>query len=59
MDCDVIVVGGGPTGLWLAYELALLRVHVAVLEKFAKPTAFRKPSVCSRERWKCSNTEVF
>jgi 2-polyprenyl-6-methoxyphenol hydroxylase-like FAD-dependent oxidoreductase len=42
MDCDVLVVGGGPTGLWLACELALLRVNVVVLEKLAKPTGLSK-----------------
>ena len=42
MNYDVIVVGGGPTGLWLASELALARVRVAVLEKLRVPTALSK-----------------
>ncbi|MCK7626549.1 rifampin monooxygenase [Streptomyces sp. RS10V-4] len=35
---DVIVVGGGPTGLMLACELRLHEVRVVVLERLAAPT---------------------
>jgi rifampicin monooxygenase len=35
---DVIVAGGGPTGVMLASELRLHRVHVVVLDKEAEPT---------------------
>ncbi|MFF4186313.1 rifampin monooxygenase [Streptomyces sp. NPDC001691] len=35
---DVIVIGGGPTGLMLAGELRLHDVHTLVLEKDAEPT---------------------
>ncbi|MFF4218328.1 rifampin monooxygenase [Streptomyces nondiastaticus] len=36
---DVIVAGGGPTGLMLACELRLHGVHVVVLERDAEPAA--------------------
>jgi rifampicin monooxygenase len=35
---DVIVVGGGPTGLMLAGELRLHGLHVVVLDRDAEPT---------------------
>lgn len=35
-ELDVVVVGGGPVGLWLACELALAKVKVAVLERRAE-----------------------
>ncbi|MER8097410.1 rifampin monooxygenase [Streptomyces goshikiensis] len=35
---DVIVAGGGPTGMMLACELRLHGVHVVVLEKLTEPT---------------------
>jgi 2-polyprenyl-6-methoxyphenol hydroxylase-like FAD-dependent oxidoreductase len=37
-EFDVLVVGAGPVGLWVACELALARVKVAVLERRAEPT---------------------
>src|SRR5262245_14578192 len=33
MEHDVVIVGGGPTGLMLAAELALARVDVAIVER--------------------------
>jgi rifampicin monooxygenase len=38
VDCDVTVVGGGPTGVMLACELRLHGVRVLVLEREAEPT---------------------
>jgi 2-polyprenyl-6-methoxyphenol hydroxylase-like FAD-dependent oxidoreductase len=35
-EFDVVVVGGGPVGLWLAAELALANVKVTVLERRLK-----------------------
>jgi 2-polyprenyl-6-methoxyphenol hydroxylase-like FAD-dependent oxidoreductase len=37
---DVIIAGGGPTGLMLASELRLHHVHVLVLEKDAEPARY-------------------
>jgi 2-polyprenyl-6-methoxyphenol hydroxylase-like FAD-dependent oxidoreductase len=34
---DVIIAGGGPTGLMLAAELALARVDVAIVERRENP----------------------
>ncbi|GAA0481419.1 hypothetical protein Ade02nite_56770 [Paractinoplanes deccanensis] len=39
---DVIVVGAGPTGLWLSAELALAGLSVTVLERRAEPVTFSK-----------------
>jgi 2-polyprenyl-6-methoxyphenol hydroxylase-like FAD-dependent oxidoreductase len=39
---DVIVAGGGPTGVMLASELRLQGVHVFVLEKDAEPTRIQR-----------------
>jgi 2-polyprenyl-6-methoxyphenol hydroxylase-like FAD-dependent oxidoreductase len=38
MDADVVIAGGGPTGLMLAAELGLLGVDVVVLERLAGPS---------------------
>ena len=46
---DVIVAGGGPTGLMLASELRLHGVHVLVLERDAEPTRIvRSPGLHAR-----------
>ncbi len=37
---DVIIAGGGPTGLMLACELRLHGIHVLVLEKESEPATF-------------------
>ena len=44
---DVIVAGGGPTGVMLASELRLHGVHVVVLEKEAEPTKLSGRSACT------------
>jgi 2-polyprenyl-6-methoxyphenol hydroxylase-like FAD-dependent oxidoreductase len=38
-EFDVVVVGGGPVGLWLADELALAKVKVVVLERSTERVA--------------------
>lgn len=37
MDFDVVICGGGPSGLWLACELKLAGVSVCVIEKRTLP----------------------
>jgi 2-polyprenyl-6-methoxyphenol hydroxylase-like FAD-dependent oxidoreductase len=38
MDCDVVVVGAGPTGLMLATELGLAGVSAVVVERLEHPS---------------------
>jgi glycine/D-amino acid oxidase-like deaminating enzyme len=45
----VVIVGGGPTGLMLAGELALAGVDVAIVEREGHPGQ-RAASICHR-RW--------
>src|SRR5687767_216669 len=35
---DVVIVGAGPTGMWLACELALQGVRACILERRTEPT---------------------
>src|ERR1700704_2655172 len=52
---DVIVAGGGPTGVLLAGELRLQGVDALVLEKDAEPTRIvRALGLHDRERTPCS-----
>lgn len=37
-DFDVVIVGAGPTGMWLACELALQGVRACILERRTEPT---------------------
>ncbi|WP_226000367.1 monooxygenase [Paenibacillus sp. BJ-4] len=39
MDYEVIIVGGGPVGMWLAAELALAKVSVCVIERLEEPVS--------------------
>jgi glycine/D-amino acid oxidase-like deaminating enzyme len=59
---EVAAIGGGPTGLWVACELALAGVSVVVLERLAEPTGLSKalrllarsmemPTRPARRRW--------
>jgi len=42
MDFEVIVVGGGPVGMMLASELALMKVKVCVLERLKETTPYSR-----------------
>ena len=42
MDADVVIAGGGPSGLMLACELRLAGVRPVVLERLTEPTGLSK-----------------
>jgi 2-polyprenyl-6-methoxyphenol hydroxylase-like FAD-dependent oxidoreductase len=42
VDADVVIAGGGPTGLMLACELQLAGVRPVVLERLTEPTGLSK-----------------
>ncbi|HTN84054.1 MAG TPA: FAD-dependent monooxygenase, partial [Sorangium sp.] len=42
MSVDVVIVGGGPTGVMLACELRLAGVRPVVLERLPEPTGLSK-----------------
>ena len=48
MKTDVVVVGGGPSGLTVASELALAGVDVVVLERRTSPVQSRAGTVLPR-----------
>ncbi len=48
MDADVIIVGGGPTGMMLAAELALAGVEAVVLERRSGAEIESPPWACRR-----------
>ncbi|WP_433171453.1 FAD-dependent oxidoreductase [Actinoallomurus sp. CA-150999] len=47
-DSDVIVVGGGPSGLTVASELALAGIRVTVLERRVRPVESRAGTILPR-----------
>ncbi|MCQ8194759.1 FAD-dependent oxidoreductase [Streptomyces rugosispiralis] len=55
-DCDVLVVGAGPTGLTAACELARRGVSVRVVDRAAPPSAARAGRVRNHARWKSWTT---
>jgi 2-polyprenyl-6-methoxyphenol hydroxylase-like FAD-dependent oxidoreductase len=40
LDCDVVIIGGGPCGLMLAIELGRRNISAILLEERAKPARF-------------------